>query len=203
MSENVRTRFTILKWIPRVLMFIAIVFSVFLGWYLSKEQEGAEKKAGPGLDPADRIIQKQKNIEYSHFDQGHLVYHVTAEQVETLKSEQQKLQNPEFIFYDTNQKEMVRVTGKQCNISRDFNQITVIDDAHVISESGMQVVSHMIKYDSRQQTFSTPGVANFRWRTLRGKSKGFIYNIERDELNLLENPEITYLKKKKTARSRS
>ena len=202
MSENVRTRFTILKWIPRVLMLIAIVFSVFLGWYLSKQQEkNADRtNAALGEQPGRTVIQKQNNIEYSHFDQGRLVYHVTAEQVETLKSEQQKLQNPEFIFYDENQKEMVRVTGKQCNISRDFNQITVIDDTHVVSESGMQVSSHMIKYDSRQQTFSTPGLANFKWRTLRGKSKGFTYSVPMDELDLIEDPEITYLKKEEDGR---
>ena len=197
MSENVRTRFAILRWIPRVLMLIAIVFSVFLGWYLSQQQEKNAGKTAPGLgeQPGRTVIQKQRNIEYSHFDQGRLVYHVTAEQVETLKSEQQKLQNPEFIFYDEGQKEMVRVTGQQCNISRDFNQITVIDDTRVVSQSGMQVTSHMIKYDSREQTFSTPGLANFKWGMLRGRSKGFTYSIPMDELDLLENPEINYLKK--------
>lgn len=197
MSENVRARFAVLRWIPRVLMFIAIVFSVFIGWYLSSKQ-GSEGKKGPN-DINEKegpiVVQQQRNIEYSHFDQGRLVYHVTAEQVETMKSQQQQLKNPEFIFYDMNQKEMVRVTGQNCNISRDFNQITVIDDTHVISQSGMQVNAHMIKYDSRQQTFSTPGVANFKWRTLRGKSKGFNYNIPLDELDLLKDPEVTYLKK--------
>lgn len=194
MSENIRARYTVLKWIPRILMLIAILFSVFLGWYLSKTQE---EKIAPPADPpgTQKVVQKQSNIEYSHFDQGRLVYHVTAEQVVTLKSEQQKLKNPEFIFYDENQKERARVTGQNCNISKDFNQITVIDDTKVVSDTGMQVSAHMIKYDSKRDTFSTPGVANFKWGTLRGKSKGFIYNVPMDELDLLENPEITYLKK--------
>lgn len=194
MSENVHARYRLLKWIPRILMLIAILFSVFLGWYLSKRQEETHPQP-PGPQDKLKIVQKQSNIEYSHFDQGRLVYHVTAEQVVTLKSEQQKLQNPEFIFYDENQKERARVTGQNCNISKDFNQITVIDDTKVVSDSGMQVSAHMIKYDSRKDTFSTPGVANFKWGTLRGKSKGFTYNAPMDELDLLENPEITYLKK--------
>src|SRR5262245_1868971 len=195
MSDSVRTRFAILKWIPRILLFLAIAFSVFLGWYLSREKESRSNNPEAGDDGSKKVIQKQEQIEYSHFDQGRLVYHVTADHVEMLKSQQQQLENPEFIFYDSNQKEMVRVTGKHCNISKDFNQITVIEDSSVISESGMQVLAHMIKYDSRQETFSTPGAANFRWKTLRGKSKGFVYNIPNDQLDLLENPEITYLKK--------
>lgn len=193
MTENVRARFALLKWIPRILMLTAILFSVFLGWYLSMRQE--EKKvriAGP--EPGSKVIQKQSNIEYSHFDQGRLVYHVTAEQVETMKSEQQKLKNPEFIFYDEHQVERVRVTGLNCNISKDFNTITVIDDTKVVADNGMQVTAHMIKYDSRKDTFSTPGVAVFKYGTLRGKSKGFNYNIKMDELDLLEDPEIHYVK---------
>ncbi|MCI0616535.1 LPS export ABC transporter periplasmic protein LptC, partial [bacterium] len=102
------------------------------------------------------------------------------------------LKNPEFIFYDENQKEMITVTGKNCNISPDFNQITVIEDTQVRSKEGMQVAAHMIKYDSNRQTFSTPGQARFKWRTLTGKSKGFTYNIQTEELELHENPEISY-----------
>lgn len=202
MTSNVRTRFAVLKWIPRILMLTAILFSVFLGWYLSKRQEDV-KNGGPTEELPRKgpvVVQKQSNIEYSHFDQGRLVYHVTAEKVETLKTEQQKLQNPEFIFYDENQKEMVRVTGRQCNISRDFNQITVIDDTQVVSKTGMQVSSHIIKYDSRARTFSAPGLANFKWRSLRGHSKGFVYNIPLDELDLTDSPEVLYFKQEEDGR---
>src|SRR5262249_41814437 len=119
---------------------------------------------------------------------------VSAEKVDMMKSQQQQLDNPHFIFYDTNQQEMAEVTGKHCNISKDFNQITVIDDTLVKSKSGMQVTAHMIKYDSKKDQFSTPGVANFKWEKVRGKSKGFVYNTKTEELDLLEDPEVTYIK---------
>jgi LPS export ABC transporter protein LptC/lipopolysaccharide transport protein LptA len=192
--SNVRRRFTIIKWIPRILMLAVILFSFYVGWMYSKRNEektpGTQSKMAnpPGGTPKAQ----QKNIDYSHYDKGKLVYKVNAETVLTMKSDQQRLKNPEFIFYDENQKEMIRVTGKNCNISPDFNQITVIEDTQVRSKEGMQVAAHMIKYDSNKQTFSTPGQARFKWRTLTGKSKGFIYNIQTEELELQENPEISY-----------
>lgn len=192
--SNVRRRFAILKWIPRLLMIAVIAFSFYVGW---KYREGPEKP--PPTQPTELeqakggiAVAKQKNIDYSHFDKGKLVYKVNAETVLTMKSDQQRLKNPEFIFYDENQKEMITVTGKTCNISPDFNVITVIEDTEVRSREGMQVAAHMIKYDSNRQTFSTPGQARFKWRTLTGKSKGFTYNIQTEELELNESPEISY-----------
>jgi LPS export ABC transporter protein LptC/lipopolysaccharide transport protein LptA len=171
-----------------------ILFSFYVGWTYSKRNE--EKTPGtpskiqsPGVNPPKA---QQNNIDYSHFDKGKLVYKVNAETVLTMKSDQQRLKNPEFIFYDENQKETIRVTGKACNISPDFNQITVIDNTQVRSKEGMQVAAHVIKYDSNKETFSAPGQARFKWRTLVGKSKGFTYNIQTQELELPENPEISY-----------
>lgn len=175
-------------------MLSVILFSFYVGWMYSKRNEEktpdtpSKIASPPGATPKAQ----QKNIDYSHFDKGKLVYKVNAETVLTMKSDQQRLKNPEFIFYDENQKEMITVTGKSCNISPDFNVITVIEDTQVRSKEGMQVAAHMIKYDSNKQTFSTPGQARFKWKTLTGKSKGFTYNINTEELELHENPEINY-----------
>jgi LPS export ABC transporter protein LptC/lipopolysaccharide transport protein LptA len=192
--SNVRTRFTIIKWIPRVLMLGVILFSFYVGWMYSKGHDEKPAASQSMIESPGKVPPKaqQKNIDYSHFDKGKLVYKVNAETVLTMKSDQQRLKNPEFIFYDENQKEMITVTGKSCNISPDFNVITVIEDTQVRSKEGMQVAAHMIKYDSNRQTFSTPGQAHFKWRTLTGKSKGFTYNIQTEELELHENPEIIY-----------
>src|SRR5262245_2558763 len=191
--SDVRTRFAILKWIPRILILGVIAFSFYVGWSYhetkgDKTEQPSKIQKPPGATPKAQ----QNNIDYSHFDKGKLVYKVNAETVLTMKSDQQRLKNPEFIFYDENQKEMITVTGKSCNISPDFNVITVIEDTQVRSKEGMQVAAHMIKYDSNRQTFSTPGQARFKWRTLTGKSKGFTYNIQTEELELYENPEINY-----------
>lgn len=192
--SNVRRRFTIIKWIPRVLMIGVIAFSFYVGWKYKQGAEAPPPTTPTLLDQAKggTAVAKQKNIDYSHFDKGKLVYKVNAETVLTMKSDQQRLKNPEFTFYDENQKEMITVTGKSCNISPDFNVITVIEDTQVRSKEGMQVAAHMIKYDSNRQTFSTPGQARFKWRTLSGKSKGFTYNIQTEELELHESPEIIY-----------
>ncbi|MCI0445282.1 LPS export ABC transporter periplasmic protein LptC [bacterium] len=190
---NVRTRFAIIKWIPRILILGVVAFSFYVGWsYRETKANHGEQPSRIQKPPGATPKAQQKNIDYSHFDKGKLVYKVNAETVLTMKSDQQRLKNPEFIFYDENQKEMIRVTGKNCNISPDFNQITVIEDTQVRSKEGMQVAAHMIKYDSNKQTFSTPGQARFKWRTLTGKSKGFTYNIQTEELELHENPEISY-----------
>jgi LPS export ABC transporter protein LptC/lipopolysaccharide transport protein LptA len=171
-----------------------IAFSFYVGWKYKQGAEAPPPTPPTLLDQAKggTAVAKQKNIDYSHFDKGKLVYKVNAETVLTMKSDQQRLKNPEFIFYDENQKEMITVTGKSCNISPDFNVITVIEDTQVRSKEGMQVAAHMIKYDSNRQTFSTPGQARFKWRTLSGKSKGFTYNIQTEELELHESPEIIY-----------
>jgi LPS export ABC transporter protein LptC/lipopolysaccharide transport protein LptA len=175
------------------LMLGVILFSFYVGWMYSKRHDEPPTTTSL-IESSGKVPPKaqQKNIDYSHFDKGKLVYKVNAETVLTMKSDQQRLKNPEFIFYDENQKEMITVTGKSCNISPDFNVITVIEDTQVRSKEGMQVAAHMIKYDSNKQTFSTPGQAHFKWRTLTGKSKGFTYNIQTEELELDENPEISY-----------
>ncbi|MCI0612751.1 LPS export ABC transporter periplasmic protein LptC, partial [bacterium] len=123
---NVRTRFAIIKWIPRVLMIAVIAFSFYVGWKYKQGAEEPPPTTPSMLDEAKggTTVAKQKNIDYSHYDKGKLVYKVNAETVLTMKSDQQRLKNPEFIFYDENQKEMITVTGKNCNISPDFNQIT-------------------------------------------------------------------------------
>jgi len=177
-----------------MLMLGVILFSFYVGWMYSKRNEPKPTESQSMMESPGKVPPKaqQKNIDYSHFDKGKLVYKVNAETVLTMKSDQQRLKNPEFIFYDENQKEMITVTGKTCNISPDFNVITVIEDTEVRSKEGMQVAAHMIKYDSNRQTFSTPGLARFKWRTLTGKSKGFTYNIQTEELELHESPEITY-----------
>jgi LPS export ABC transporter protein LptC len=189
---DVRRRFTIVKWIPRILLIAVVGFSFYVGWSyrdIDTKKEDPKLKKGPGPEPKG----KQSNIDYSHFDKGKIVYRVIADTVLTMKSDQQQLSNPEFIFYDEKQNEAIRVTGKRCNISRDFNQITVIEDTFVKSSEGMAVAAHMIRYDAKKQTFSTPGVSHFKWRSLKGKSKGFTYNIPNEELDLPENPEITYV----------
>lgn len=176
------------------MMVAVIAFSFYVGWKYNQKAAEPPQATPTKIDQTKGGIPvaAQHNIDYSHFDKGKLVYKVNAETVLTMKSDQQKLKNPEFTFYDENQKEMITVTGKSCNISPDFNVITVIEDTQVKSKEGMQVAAHMIKYDSNRQTFSTPGQARFKWRTLAGKSKGFTYNIQTEELELHENPEITY-----------
>ncbi len=190
---NVQRSFTIVKWIPRILLLAVIGFSFYVGWNYKavRETDKNDPKGKQGKGPIP--VSTQHNIDYSHFDKGKLVYRVNADTVLTMKSDQQQLSNPEFIFYDDNQKEAIRVTGKRCNISKDFNQITVIEDTFVKSSEGMAVAAHMIRYDAKSQTFSTPGVSHFKWRSLKGKSKGFTYNIPNEELKLHEKPEVQYV----------
>lgn len=191
MTQNVRRRFTILKWIPRVLILAIIGFAVYFGLNYAPETE--KKPVAPPTKEAQK--KTVRNIEYSHFDKGKLIYKVTAEQVITLKSEQQQLRNPEFVFYDENGKEMVGIKGKHCHISRDFNSITVFDDTHVLSRDRMSVKTHQIKYEARRQRFITKNKAHFDWGTLEGESEGFDYDIENQQLEMTANPVIRYVNK--------
>src|SRR5262245_44680153 len=132
MNRNI-VAFKILKWIPRVLMLGIVGFSVYVYFNYGGESQNREnlqssKTGGPiHGDPNRPVVGRVDNIQYSHFDKGRMVYHVNATKTVTLKSKMQQLENPEFIFYDENQKETLRVTGKHCNISRDFTTITVFD----------------------------------------------------------------------------
>jgi LPS export ABC transporter protein LptC/lipopolysaccharide transport protein LptA len=193
--SNVQRSFAVIRWIPRVLLIAVIGFSFYVGWSYSREKENEQQKEKIRLEQKrGRIpVARQDNIDYTHFDKGRMVYRVRAETVLTMKSEQQQLTNPEFIFYDERGKEQIRVTGKKCNISKDFNQITVYEDTLVKSENGMNVAAHMIRYDSANEQFSTPAAALFKWRTMRGKSKGFTYTIPEETLELPQNPEISYV----------
>lgn len=190
MTQNIRRRFIILKWIPRILILAIIGFAVYFG--LNYQPDKEEKRAAP---PAKSVPKTVRNIEYSHFDKGKLIYKVTAEQVVTLKTEQQKLQNPEFTFYDENEKEMVSIKGKHCHISRDFNSITVFDDTYVLSKDRMKVKTQQIKYEARRQRFITKNRAHFDWGTLQGVSDGFEYDIENQQLEMTSQPVIRYVNK--------
>ncbi len=195
MNRNIRA-FKILKWIPRVLMLGIIGFSIYVYFNYGDQPEttGApsDSKVAPIRGTRQTAVQRVDNIQYSHFDKGRMVYHVNAEKTVTLKSKMQQLENPEFIFYDNDQKETLRITGKHCNISKDFSTISVFDDTVVKSVTGMKIFSHLIKYDSNSQQFSTTANAVFDWKSLKGRSKGFLFNSETEVLTLLESPEITY-----------
>src|SRR4026209_1762489 len=116
---------TILKWIPRILLLGFVGVSAYVWWNCG----ATPKEKGPKPPNTGRggrtVVQKVSGIEYSHFDKGQKVYEVHAVKNEKLKNQQQRLEKPLFIFFDEKQQETIRVTGKQCNISRDFNTITV------------------------------------------------------------------------------
>lgn len=190
MTQNVRRRFTILKWIPRVLILAIIGFAIYFGLNYAPD---TDKKAV--VPPTKQPPKTVKNLEYAHFDKGKLLYRVTAEQVVTLKSEQQQLKNPEFVFYDENQKEIVGIRGNQCHISRDGSTITVFDNTHVLSKDRMSVKTHLIKYESKRQRFVSKNRAHFDWGTLEGVSDGFEYDIENEQLEMKSNPVIRYVNK--------
>lgn len=190
MTQNIRRRFIVLKWIPRILLLAIIGFAVYFG--LNYEPEPDEKAPAPSVKAVPKTV---KNLEYAHFDKGKLLYRVTAEQVVTLKSEQQQLKNPEFVFYDENQKEIVGIRGKHCHISRDGSTITVFDNTHVLSKDRMSVKTHLIKYESKRQRFITKNRAHFDWGTLEGVSDGFEYDIESEQLEMTSNPVIRYVNK--------
>ena len=206
MNRNILA-FKILKWIPRILMLGIVGFSVYVYFNYGAEPpttkpDGQQSQAEGPIHGKDRpVVGRVNNIEYSHFDKGRMVYHVNATKTVTLKSKMQQLENPEFIFYDENQKETLRVTGKHCNISRDFTTITVFDDTLVKSATGMKVSSHIIKYDGDAQEFSTTANANFDWNTLKGRSKGFVFKSQTEILTLPDSPEITYVNRASDNRS--
>jgi|GEM_PF-3937644 len=186
--------YTILKWIPRILMLGLVGFSVYVYLnYGTKQSVSKPAKTDRGGKGGRTVIQKVSGIDYSHFDKGQKVYEVHAQKNEKLKNQMQKLEKPLFIFFDDKQQENIRVTGKQCNISRDFNTITVIDDVLVKSPNGMTITAHLLKYDSRLRQFFTPSPSRFRWKTLTGKAVGFVYKIDEEMLILPEEPEIQYI----------
>ena len=77
---NVQRRFTIIKWIPRILMVAVIGFAFYVGW---KYKEVAETPKNQGIKQSKGGIVKgeQRNIDYSHFDKGKLIYKVNADTV--------------------------------------------------------------------------------------------------------------------------
>jgi LPS export ABC transporter protein LptC/lipopolysaccharide transport protein LptA len=184
--------FTILKWIPRILMIALVAFSAYV--YL-KWGEEPDKKPDRGAQKTSRVKQEVRGINYTHFDKGLKVYEVKAKRNNVLKNDKQQLDKPLFIFFDKDQNETIRVTGKRCNISRDFNTIIVLDDVVVKSQNGMMITGEMLKYDSRLKQFNTPRPSRFQWKTMVGKAKGFVYNIEDEMLILPEDPELQYINK--------
>jgi LPS export ABC transporter protein LptC/lipopolysaccharide transport protein LptA len=194
MSRKLSNRsFTILKWIPRLLILGVIGFSVYV--YLSYGQAAKETEAESEKKRKKRVVQEVKGIEYSHFDKGVKVYEVRAKKNRKMKNQQQQLDKPLFIFFDENEKETIRVTGKRCNISRDYNTITVIEDVVVKSQNDMTVTADLLKYDSSLRQFHTPTPAKFHWKTMSGKARGFVYKIEEELLILPEEPKINYVNK--------
>lgn len=193
MSPKIRTHYTILKWIPRFLLLAVVGFSIYVGIMYGRKPDSKDTvNAG---SQKSKVTQQTDNIEYSHFDQGKQLYHVSAEKVTVLKNKQQQLENPEFVFFSDNKKDNITVSGKHCNISKDFGSITVFDDVVVHSENGMTVQTSKIKYNADDQTFSTNATAQFKWKTMRGRGKGFVYQIDNQQLTLPERPEIQYVNK--------
>lgn len=170
-----------------------IGFSGYVWWNYGKTESkdaSNEKPVRPG-----RVINEVQGIEYIHFDKGLKVYQVKAKKNKKFRNESQQLEKPLFIFFDDKQKETIRVTGKKCNISRDFNTITVIDDVVVKSQTDMTVSSNLLKYDSQLRQFNTTSPARFQWKTMTGKARGFVYKIEEEMLILPQDPHIQYINK--------
>ena len=193
MKKAVVRRFTLLKWIPRILFVGIIAFAAFVWWSYGRTTAKDPPIVVPKKEGPRKIVGTVKNIDYTHFDKGQRVYRVIADTQEKMKSNAQKLTNPEFVFYDKEQKETIRVTGKQCTISKDMSTITMLEDTEVKSPNGMSVSARTIKYDSRLHEFSTPSPSKFEWKTMRGRAKGFIYKIDTENLILPEKPEIHYI----------
>lgn len=196
--------YRILKLIPTLLLLSIIGFSAYVWWRYGKTEGGvtADKPGESIIKPLRENphqksppVQGTQNIQYTHFDNGKKVYFVNASKTVTLKNGQQQLEDPEFIFYDENEEEAIRVTGKHCNMSKNFNNITVWDDTEVTSPNGMSVSSHQIIYESDERQFSTPAVATFHWKTLWGRSQGFTYKIDEDKLFLPSEPDIRFVDK--------
>jgi LPS export ABC transporter protein LptC len=181
--------FAILKWIPRVLIISVIGFSCYVGWsYHNKKTQPPPKPKRP-----PKIASELFEFQYSHFDQGVMVYNVQAKKNTKLRSNRQELDQPEFTFYDKEGKETVRVTGKTCSISKDSNVITVVNDVAVKGHNGVTIYTRELVYDNRLQQFSSPSPSKFKWRTMNGKAKGFVYEIDNDLLILPEKPNLQYV----------
>lgn len=206
MSSGAIRSYRILKLIPTVLLLAIIGFSVYVYLRYGRRPPPPPPPTTTIITPIrpntkpESLVSGTKNIEYTHFDNGKKVYHVNASKTVTLKSKQQQLEDPEFIFYDENEQEAIRVTGKHCNMSKNFSVITVYDDALVTSPNRMSVASRQIMYSSDDREFSTPAPATFHWRTLFGKSKGFRYMIDTEELFLPESPEIHFVNREESSR---
>lgn len=202
MSTGIVSRYRILKLIPTLLLLSIVGFSTYVWWrYGNAATENKTTRDGESLikpirgNPKSPTVQGTQNIQYTHFDNGKKVYHVNASKTVTLKNGQQQLEDPEFIFFDDNEEEAIRVTGKHCNMSKNFNNITVWEDTTVTSPSGMSVAAHQIIYESQERQFSTPAVATFHWKTLWGRSQGFTYKIDEDRLFLPTDPNIRFVDK--------
>jgi lipopolysaccharide export system protein LptA len=200
MSVGTIRSYQILKLIPTLLLLSIIGFSTYVWWKYGKTEPKApppgESRIKPFRgNPKATAVQGTQNIEYTHFDNGKKVYHVNASKTVMLQNGQQQLEDPEFIFFDDDEKEAIRVTGKHCNMSKNLSTITVWENTQVTSPNGMSVAAHQIVYDSGAQQFSTPAVASFHWQTLWGRSQGFTYKIDEDKLFLPSQPEIRFVDK--------
>ena len=191
--KNLR-RFTILKWVPRVLMLAVVGFSVYVYFNYGKTDQ-KNRSTEPPAKPS-RVLRRTSNISYTHFEEGKPTYHVNADQQTQLKNNAQRLENPEFIFYDKDQKESIRVTGKFCSISKDMSSIVVSNDTQVHSAKGMAVFAKYMEYDGHKKIFTTEAPSRFEWKTMNGKAKGFTYQIQNEVLILPKDPEIHYVNEK-------
>ena len=185
--------FTILKWIPKLLLLGLIGFSVYVYFKWGDTEGNTSNDSGKKQVGGRTVVQEVSGIEYSHFDKGLKVYEVRARKNRKMQNQQQQLDRPVFVFFDEKEKETIRVTGKRCNISRDYNTITVIDDVVVKSQTDMTVSTHLLKYDSRLRQFQSPSPSRFHWKTMTGKARGFVYKIDDEMLILPEEPQIQYI----------
>lgn len=200
MSTGTIRSYQILKLIPTLLLLSIIGFSTYVWWKYGKTEPKAPPLPKSRIEvlrgsPKSPPVSGTENIQYTHFDNGKKVYHVNASKTVTLQNGQQQLEDPDFTFYDENEEEAINVTGKHCNMTRNFNTITVWEDTKVTSPNGMSVTAHSIIYESAERQFSTPAIANFHWQTLWGKSQGFTYKIDEDKLFLPSDPQIRFIDK--------
>ncbi|HEY4492441.1 MAG TPA: LPS export ABC transporter periplasmic protein LptC, partial [Acidobacteriota bacterium] len=191
-TTNILRRFRILKWVPRILLLGVIAFSAYV--YFHYDQGTKEPPANPDAGRG-RVVTDTNLVDFTQMDSGIPIYHVTAKRRKQFKSSAQELDDPEFTFFDKEGAETIRVKGKSCKISKEINMITVMGGAVVRSANGMKVEAEQMRYDSREQHFSTDDPAHFRWQSMQGWSKGFIYEIETQTLILPQNPEIRYVNK--------
>jgi lipopolysaccharide export system protein LptA len=205
MKSEIQRRYKLLKWIPPLLLLAIVGFATYVWLEYSGEKEKIEiAKAKSTMQNIRRPggaepLNLTHKMDYTQFDNGRKVYHVTADGTQMLPNNQQQLENPEFVFFDEKEQEQIRIKGKHCNVSPNFDSITVFDGKEnkqptlVTSPNGMSIKTHQIEYKSGDRQFSTTTMALFEWDTLKGKSKGFTYKIETDKLLLPENPEIHFV----------